>query len=337
MSLSARRVAQSSHVGWDLAFVKRQLVRGLLLFFTSVLCSAQQKGQWVPGQYGLNAGVTPDPGFTYENLAINYSSSQLNNPLGNLASGVTGTYSFWADENIFMFVPHKKILGGYFAPYVSVNMANGSLVADIFTFQGNGGGEGLADTFVAPVNFGWHFSRLDFNAGYAFTAPTGRYTPGASDNVGSGYWGNNLMSGSTFYITKDKGTSANLFIDWEEHGQKTTFRGTKMTPGQAFTMEWGLGQILPLDKKTMDKLLQLGFVGYDQWQVSSNSGTIGPLPASLVPFYSVHALGFYSGFIIPSKGLNFFFKYYGEVSAKARPQGRTIAFGGSWTLKIPKK
>jgi len=30
------------------------------------------------------------------------------------------------------------------------------------------------------------------------------------------------------------------------------------------------------------------------------------------------------------------FKYYDEYSAKARPQGRTIALGGSWTLGIPK-
>ena len=30
------------------------------------------------------------------------------------------------------------------------------------------------------------------------------------------------------------------------------------------------------------------------------------------------------------------FKYYDEYSAKARPQGRTIALGGSWTLRISK-
>lgn len=304
----------------------------------SSLCTAQQKGQWVPGQYGLNAGVIPDPGFTYQNLALNYSAGQLNNKNGNALPNLTGTYSFWVDENIFMFVPKYKILGGYFAPYADVNVANGSLVAEIIgtNLSTNGGGLGLADTFVAPVNFGWHFSRADVSAGYAFTAPTGRYTPGASNNVGSGYWGNNLISGTTFYITKDKGTSANLFIDWEDHGQKTTAAGTKATPGQAFTMEWGIGQILPLDKKTMDKLLQIGFVGYDQWQVSNNGGTVGSLPASLLPYYSAHALGFQTGFIVPSKGLNLFFKYYGEFNAKAHPQGRTIAFGGSWTLRIPK-
>ena len=43
----------------------------------------QQKGQWVPGQFGLNAGVIPDPGITYANLAVNYSAGQLNGPNGN--------------------------------------------------------------------------------------------------------------------------------------------------------------------------------------------------------------------------------------------------------------
>lgn len=83
--------------------------------------------------------------------------------------------------------------------------------------------------------------------------------------------------------------------------------GNSNTPGQAFTMEWGLGQALPL-KKDMSKLLQLGLVGYDQWQVSSNSGII----ASQLPYYSVHAIGFQTNFIAPAKGLNLFFKYYGE-------------------------
>src|SRR3982074_2298924 len=107
---------------------------------------AQQKGQWVPGQYGLNAGVIPDPGFTYANLALNYSSSQLNSCRGTRRPNITGTYSFWLDENICMYVPKHKFLGGYFAPYVSVNVANGSLVADITgtNLGGTAGGTGLA-------------------------------------------------------------------------------------------------------------------------------------------------------------------------------------------------
>ena len=90
----------------------------------------------------------------------------------------------------------------------------------------------------------------------------------------------------------------------------------------------------------MSILVQLGVVGYDQWQVSSNGGNylVGGMPvaASLLPYYSVHAIGFQANFILPAKDLVLFFKYYDEYCAKARPQGRTIDFGVSWTLRIPK-
>ncbi len=316
----------------------RWLMLGFSLLGLTGFCCSQQKGQWVTGQYGLNAGVVPDAGLTYLNLALTYSAGQLNDSNGHRISGLTGTYSFWVDQNVFMYVPKHKIFGGHFAPYASLNLANGSLVAEITgtNLSVQGGVAGLADTFIVPVNFGWHFNRADFSVGYGFFAPTGHYRAGASDNVGSGYWGNHFISGTTYYITKNKTTSANVFIDWEEHGQKATTFGTRMTPGQAFTMEWGVGQLLPLNKKTMDSLLQIGFVGYDQWQVSDDGGAIGSLSASLLPYYSAHALGFQTNFIVPPKGLNLFFKYYDEYSAKAHPQGRTIVFGGSWTMRIPK-
>ena len=61
-----------------------------------------------------------------------------------------------------------------------------------------------------------------------------------------------------------------------------------------------------------------------------------PVRASLSPDYSLHGIGVQANFILPAKDVVLFFKYYDEYSAKARPQGRTIVFGGSWTLKIPK-
>jgi len=310
------------------------LILAVLAVVTASTLRAQQKGQYTPGQWGLNAGVIPAPGLTYANMPLNYSANKLNDSNGNHLAKVTGTYAFWVDENIIFYVPKYKVLGGYFAPYISINGASGSLVADITgtNLGTGGGGSGFADTWVQPANLGWHLKRADVNVGYAFVAPTGRFVPGASNNVGSGYWGNDLTTGTTFYVTKNKGTSANLFTDWEAHRQKT---GTNLTPGQAFTMEWGLGQILPL-KKDFSRLLQLGLIGYDQWQVSSNGGTIGPINASSVPFYSVHAIGFQSNFIVPPKNLNLFFKYEGEYRALARPQGRTIVFGFSWTFRIPK-
>lgn len=317
-----------------------KLVAVLACIFLGDVSSAlaQQKGQWVPGQFGLNAGVIPGAGFTYANMALNYSAGRLNDPSGNGFPNVNGNYSFWVDENIFYYVPNHKFFGAYFMPYVALNYASGEVVADITGTNLNtgGGGSGFADMFVQPLSLGWHLKRADVVVGYAFTAPTGRFTAGASDNVGSGYWGNGITSGTTVYITKNKATTANLATDWEVHGRKS---GTDVTPGQAFTMEWGFGQVLPL-KKDLSRLLQLGLVGYDQWQVSHNGGTTTvagiPVPASAIPFYSVHAIGVQANFVLPAKNLAAFFKYYDEYRALARPEGRTIAFGFSWTLRIPK-
>lgn len=119
-----------------------------------LFASAHQKGQWVPGQFGLSAGVIPDPGITYANLSLNYSASRLNDSDGNrILQNVTGTYSFWLNENVAYYVPNHKVLGGYFMPYVCVNFANGSLMADIpgTNLGVNGGGASFADLYVQPV------------------------------------------------------------------------------------------------------------------------------------------------------------------------------------------
>ena len=302
----------------------------ILVLMSCVLPSlGQQRGQYLPGQYGLNAGlgIQPDPGFTFANITMNYSADSLRNSEGNKIP-VTGTFSIWATENIFMYASTPKILGASFVSMASLNFANGTLAANISPNLGiSGGGEGFADTWVQPVNLAWHLKRFDTWVGYAFTAPTGKFSPLALNNVGSGYWGNNFATGTTFYVTKDKGTSLNLATNWEFHGQK---RDINITPGQAFTDEWGLGQILPL-KKDLSRLAQIGVVGFDQWQVSANQGL-----TAAFPYYSVHAIGAQGNIILPAKDFAVFFKYYDEYLAKATTQGRTIVFGFSWTLRDPK-
>jgi hypothetical protein len=307
----------------------------------------QQKPQWIPGQVGLNAGVIPSPGFSYVNITLSYSSNAFNNPNGN-AIPVTGNYDVWAVESLFYGVVDKNILGGNIFFNFALVPASGSLSAEIQTqnpgipnLSGVAGGSGLADTFVEPVGLGWHLKRAEIQVAEGLMFPTGRYDPGATDNVGSGYFGNHLLAGTTVYITKNKGTSANLFTDWEVHGAKAGTNGTNKTPGQAFTMEWGLGQVLPL-KKDLSQLLQVGLIGYDQWQVTANGGTVPigstnlTIPASTLPYYSVHAIGGQGTYILPMKNLSFYFKGEHEYTAYSHFVGTTIVFGGVWTVRIPK-
>jgi hypothetical protein len=308
---------------------------------------AQQKPQWMPGQVGLNAGIMPSPGFTYSNITVGYFSGAFNGPSGS-AIPVTGNYNVWASENILYYVTSGKFLHGNIGMYLILTPATGSLSADLAVqnpgipnLSAVGGGSGLADFFAQPIAIGWHLKRADLQVAEGAMFPTGRYTPGASNNIGSGYFGNHLMSGETVYITKNKGTSANLFTDWEVHGARDGTNGTNKTPGQAFTIEWGLGQILPL-KKNFSQLLQLGLVGYDQWQVTQNGGTVPigntgiTIPASTLPYYSVHAIGGQGTYILPTKNLSLYVKGYHEYTAYSHFVGTTITFGGAWTFPIPK-
>jgi hypothetical protein len=114
-----------------------------------------------------------------------------------------------------------------------------------------------------------------------------------------------------------------------------TGQGTKATPGETFTTEWGLGQTVPL-KKDFSRLLQLGLIGYDQWQVSDSGGLVSSnVPASALAYYSVHAIGFQANYVMPLKSLLFFFGFEDEYRAFARLEGRMIVFGGSHTFRIP--
>lgn len=303
---------------------------------------AQQKGQYVAGQFGLNAGILPDPGVTYANLTINYPTNTFNDSSGN-ALRPKPLLNLWIIQNIFFYVSDNKILGGHLGFMVAApTIANGSLTLQQVNLKGST--YGIADIWLQPFTLGWHLKRADIQVGDAIMYPTGRYQPDALNRIGSGYYGNHVLMGTTVYLTKNKGTSANLFTDWEVHGQQPGTNGTSKTPGQAFSDEWGLGQVLPLSKD-LSKLVQVGVIGYDQWQVTPNSGTIAVsgslgnviiLPASSLPFYSFHAVGGQVNFIMPQKNLNFFFKYEHEYSAYATTLGNTLVFGGSWTLKIPK-
>lgn len=295
---------------------------------------------------GLNAGILPSPGLTYVNITMNYDTNTFNGPNGN-AVPVSGTYNVWAVENGVVYVPHVTFLKAN--PGIEVlfpTPATGSLVIDLPNLgqpnlTASAGGSGLADLWLQPFTLGWHLKRLDFQVGNAFMVPSGRYHPGATNNVGSGYFGNHLQTGATFYITKNKGTSANLFTDWEVHGRRNGTAGTFKVPGQAFTDEWGVGQILPL-RKDMSMLLQLGGIGYDQWQITNNGGVVplptgGTAPASLIPHYSVHAAGGQATFILPMRDFSMFFKYEHEYSASSHTLGNTLVFGGTWTWERPKR
>ena len=113
---------------------------------------AQLKGQYQPGQYGLNAGVLPDPGITYADLNLNYSAGRLisqadnrSRPLVHITSGLSKTsFSMFLSSRFLERSSHPDTLphtrrGDSHAPIPGQRCHRGT------------GGLGLADTWFQPL------------------------------------------------------------------------------------------------------------------------------------------------------------------------------------------
>jgi len=290
------------------------IVLGLVLAQTK----AQVRGVYPPGTSATNSGVTPPSGFSYANLLAIYGRDQFKGTQGEVLA--TGSQSVIMDLNSFIWVSKKEILGGAkFSMSATLPVANNSLTSDVTGPVS--GGSGFADSYYQPLIIGWNKERVAIRAVYGFLAPTGRFTAGANDNVGSGYWTHAVSSGQTFYLTENKKTSISTFEMYELH---TTQQTTAIHPGQTLDLDYSVMHSIGLRG---EKRLQIGLVGYHQLQTTDKTGpTITPEQSAA--HYKVNALGFASNVSFSSKG-SVGFKYFKEFANRSTFQGYSVQVSGS--------
>jgi len=298
----------------------------LLSLASAGSCIAQAlppvRGEYTPGFNATNSGVMSEPGLAYANFFMDYSFDQFRPASG--ANVEQRNAAVFLDINAFEWVTKKKILGANYALAALLPFSNSSISSP--TLGAIGGGGGFSDSFYQPLTLGWHFKHADIQVAYGFFAPTGRFSPGATNNTGSGYWTNSPTAGETFYLTKNKRTLFSAYQLYEFH---TTQQGTNIHPGQAFNLDYSLMQILPL-QEDMHTLLQFGLVGYGQWQTSNNSGP-GLDPANSA-HYRVNAIGGAANLILQARKASVGFKLFKEFSSSSTVQGYSLQITGAITF-----
>jgi len=297
-----------------------------LLRFFAVICMmslpsvAQVRGVYPLGMSSTNSGVTPESGMSYVNQFLFYSRDEAKGPNGEVLA--TGQNSVMMDMNSVVWVSKWKvdILGGpVFSMSATIPIANNSLTSD--TEGGISGGGGLADSYYQPFILGWRAKRADLRAVYGFLAPSGRFNVGSSNNVGSGYWTHAFSSGQTFYLTENRTTAISAFQMYEIH---TTQQSTQIHPGDTLNLDYSLTHVLPLQR---DLNMQLGLVGYEQWQLTNKTGP-GVTPAQSSAHYRVNALGFAASLILPSRKVSVGIKYFKEFDDRSTFQGYSFQITG---------
>ena len=135
-------------------------------------------------------------------------------------------------------------------------------------------------------------------------------------------------AGETIYLTANKGTALNAYQMVEFHGTQT---GTNIHAGSTFDLDYSLTQVLPL-KKDHSILLQPGFIGYGQWQLSNNSGpSIDPIVAAST-HYVVNALGVGTNVILPARHVVLGFKWFNEFANRNTTEGKSFQINGAITF-----
>jgi hypothetical protein len=291
---------------------------------------AGELGHYIPGVASIRDFVVPaETGFYYVQYNIYYSTDTYKDRNGNSVDSITVgplTLNVEADVDAIGIQPTLiwsspwMILGARYAAYIGIPIVSTSVQAALSTETRFGRNVddnqwGIGDIYIKPIWLGWNTKHFGASIGYGIYAPTGRYDDGDADNTGLGFWTHEFQSGVTWYPWEHQGTAVMVNGIYEIHHEKD---GADITPGDRFSLDWGISQYLPLNKE-QTLLAELGISGYSQWQVENDSGS--DVIEVLNVKDEVHAIGGQIGLASVPWNTSLVFRYLKEYDSEARFEG----------------
>jgi len=239
----------------------------LLAFSAALLLPIMAQGQptahYVPGVEGIKGASLPPPGMYLRDYNVFYYSDRLNDAHGNKIQGLDTEAFIYANVPRFIWITDYQLLGGSIGvdallplQYTHLDISAGPhQVIDDATF-------GIGDVF-AEATWSKHLQKFDLSLAAGFWAPTGDSSPNLTTRAGLGYWTAMLTAGATWYVDAEKLWSISALNRYEFNTEKND---ANYTPGQAYTLEWGIGRAL-------SKTVEVGVAGYYQQKVTEDSGS----------------------------------------------------------------
>jgi hypothetical protein len=287
----------------------------------------QIRGVYSPASTLTSGGTLPDPGVSVSDLFWTNTSDTLKGPQGNpLALQTVVTVS--NNTVTIAYVPSRTILHAHLEFVVALqSMADSFVLRD--PLPGGtaltGGGAGLANVNILPLNLGWHTARIDVQTGHSVYAPAGHFVPGAPSNTSTGFWTHSWQSGFTWHVTKNKNTQVSMY---DVYLWNTVQEGTGIRAGQNNSVDYSLSQKFALAADGRWSL-QVGAAGYGQWQTTENRGQT---PARESLKYRVYAGGGTLTITTPFKGLFASGSLLREYGARNTLEGHTATLSAGFSF-----
>ncbi len=220
----------------------------LLATATPSPAAAGKLGHFGPSVANIRDYLMPAPGVYYLQYDYYYTTDTLKDRDGDRVDSIPGplggTIQVDAQIDVGLFAPALAwvadfdVLGGHWGAYVLAPFQNPGVqvalqTASDFGLDVDDSSFGLGDVFVQPVWLGWGGKHWDAVFGYGVYAPTGRYEGGESDNLGLGFWTNQLQAGGAWYPWENRATALVLVGTYEIHGN---IEDADVAPGDRVTL-----------------------------------------------------------------------------------------------------
>jgi hypothetical protein len=275
----------------------------------------------------MSAGTQPPPGLYLGNVIWVYPTDTIKGNNGNTIP--TGDLSVTSAFNVIAInlITNAKFLGANFGMGAGLPLIKNRIELNALDVSSS---LAYSDTIFTPLNLGWHLKRTDVQTSYSFIAPTGTFTPGATNNTGLGMWAQEIALASTLYFDEKKAWSFATSFNVEFHGKKSD---QDITVGNLGTVEYGFGK--SFFKKVSGPLpliTTVGAAGYTQFKITGDSGADIP-PALQGLKDHVFAIGPEVSVFIPQPRLTLLFRYLPEFEATNRTQGQAFVISVAWIAK----
>ena len=305
-----------------------------LTLLLAVPAQAQLNGSHTLGDFGVQSGSQPQPGFYAALFYLRYDADTIKDADGNvvrLSPSAPGSIGVAAVAPLAWYVSKAKVLGANYGAMVVVPLANASIEAPAFAL-GETVDTSVSDLLIRPLDLGWHSARADVTTGLQLYAPTGRYERGGSDNIGKGMWTYEPFVGTTVYFDEKRTVSLATTAYWELHGNK---KDTDVKVGQILTLQGGVG------KSFLGGGLITGAAYYAQWKLTEDRLAEFELPGRTpigVNAPGKHQVfGFGPDVTLPVASKSKLFalvniRYLWETGAQLKTEGQTLVVNATFPV-----
>jgi hypothetical protein len=289
-----------------------RLVFIMVALIWAVPAGAQDLGHKVLGTLGLLAGSQPSSGLYVVDRLLSYGANDIFDrdghriPVGLDLDAVANGIGAQVTLKLPRLSTYMNVSVGVPASHIHLQTDRPEATLDRF---------GFGDLYVQPIKIGWKMTQVDIVSGYAFYAPTGRFTPRGSDGVGRGHWTHEFSLGSAVYFDRAKTWHVSGLASYELNQRN---RGIDIRRGDTIQFQGGAGKTL--------RNVDVGLATYALRQVRDDRGADVPEPL-LGARDRVFGLGPEIDITLAPIRSRITVRYCRDVVVKARPLGQVLVFG----------